>query len=593
MLTFSSTPPTETTINGGTVDANITNASIAINGDVGITSGTVDANITNAAVPVSGTVTADISGPVTIQTATGTPIDATVSGPVDANITNANIEVTTSSTSPPQFTVANASLTVAGSVDANITNAAVAVQNTSGGSLNVAGTVNASITNANIEVTTSSTSPPQFTVANASIPVSGTVSIGGTPTVNISAGQVVQVENTSSGSLTVAGTVDIGNTPSVSISGTPTVNIAANQVVEVQNPSGTTLAVSGSVDISNTPAVSISGTPNVAISSGTVDANITNAAVPVSGSVDATIQNASLTVAGSVDIGTIAAGQVIEVINSPGAYVSTQSVASSVSNNFAPAAGTQETIVYDIPSTPNMHGALVSGTIQIPTGAAESATVTITGATSGIIYYQYTLNVLPVNNPSMPEQVIALSSSDSQLNVAFGSGGTTAVTATVNINFYSQAIPPDPYLLSVITQGLFDTNQLNTASPINENPYLWDIKNSVYSSHEGISIADALAPADTSYYNIVNVSAGQTVGLVTFPSAIIMRSVFVSWVTTGNTGRVEINLGNWVSDIYAANQQEPQEFIRGGGVYVPSGVTMSIYSDNADQFVISASYTVL
>lgn len=339
----------------------------------------------------------------------------------------------------------------------------------------------------------------------------------------------------------------------------------------------------GTVDANITNAsIAING--DVGITSGTVDANITNAAVPVSGSVDATIQNASLTVAGSVDIGTIAAGQVIEVINSPGAYVSTQSVASSVSNSFAPAAGTQETIVYDIPSSPNMHAALVSGTIQIPTGAAESAMVTITGATSGIVYYQYTLNVLPVNNPSMPEQVIALSSSDAQLNVTFGSGGTTAVTATVNINFYSQAIPPDPYLLSVITQGLFDTNQINTASPINENPYLWGIRNSVYSSHKGISIADSLAPADT-YANPQITTSGFTDVYTAPASGVILRQFTLSELTP-NSGEYLLSLsgsgGPWVSSVqYVSSTNLPFQFpIPAAGIYIQGGGTLTFYTSS-------------
>ena len=129
-------------ITGGTVDATITNASIPV-------SGAVDATITNASIPVTGTLDANITN-----------------ASIDANITNATLEVTTSSTSPPSFNVANASIPVTGSLDANITNASIPVTGTVNANITNA-TIDANITNASVEITTSSSSPPNFNVANA------------------------------------------------------------------------------------------------------------------------------------------------------------------------------------------------------------------------------------------------------------------------------------------------------------------------------------------------------------------------------------------------------------------------------------------
>ena len=106
-----------TSIAGGTVDAKITG-------------GTVDATITNASIPVTGSLDANI-----------TNASIPVTGSLDANITNASIPIT-------------------GTVNANITNA----------------TIDANITNASVEITTSSSSPPNFNVANA---ITANISGGG------------------------------------------------------------------------------------------------------------------------------------------------------------------------------------------------------------------------------------------------------------------------------------------------------------------------------------------------------------------------------------------------------------------------------
>jgi hypothetical protein len=112
-----------------------------------------------------------------------------------------------------------------------------------------------------------------FEVSNfpSTQPISGSVSITGTPAVTVSSGSITA---------SCSGSVSVSNFPStqpisgsVSITGTPTVNATCSGTVAVSSlPS-----VSGSVSVSNFPStqpisgsVSITGTPSVTISSGSV-----------------------------------------------------------------------------------------------------------------------------------------------------------------------------------------------------------------------------------------------------------------------------------------------------------------------------------
>ena len=150
-------------------------------------------------------------------------------------------------------------------------------------------------------------------ITNASLDVTGTVSIGNTPavTVDTSGGPVsISGDVTVSGSvnatitnasIAVTGTVDVGTLTSI------TDPISVSGTVNVQGVSGgTAIGIAGTVDIGNTPSVTIdtSGGP-VSISgdvtvSGSVNATITNASIAVTGTVSADITNSSLTVTGSV-----------------------------------------------------------------------------------------------------------------------------------------------------------------------------------------------------------------------------------------------------------------------------------------------------
>lgn len=93
------------------------------------------------------------------------------------------------------------------------------------------------------------------------INITGTVDIAGTPAVTIDTTSA-PVE------VSVQGTVSIGGTPAVTISGTPTVAISAGQVVQVTNPTGTVLAVNGSVNVSSGTVDINSGQVNVSALAG-------------------------------------------------------------------------------------------------------------------------------------------------------------------------------------------------------------------------------------------------------------------------------------------------------------------------------------
>lgn len=95
-----------------------------------------------------------------------------------------------------------------------------------------------------------------------SVPISGSVSITGTPAVTVSSGSV---------NATCSGSVSISGTPSVSVSNTPSVTISSGTV---------NATCSGTVAVSNFPAtqpisgsVSISGTPSVTADVSTLNGN--------------------------------------------------------------------------------------------------------------------------------------------------------------------------------------------------------------------------------------------------------------------------------------------------------------------------------
>jgi len=390
----------------GTADVNVTNASIPV-------AGSVDANITNASIAVTGS--------VDVATASGATVDvsgssvAISSGSVDANITNASLSVTGTVDigNTASVTVASGTVDIGNTPTVDIAaGQVVQVENTSGGSITVAGSVDISNT-------------PAVTVSSGTVDIGNTpaVTISGTPTIDIAAGQVVQVENTSGGSITVAGTIDANITnATLDISGT--VDLAAGQVVQVENTSGGSITVAGSVDIGNTPSVSIGNAPSVdptfstalttALSTGgaVTSIDVTATTTPVltgqsltlaSGSniqtltvaqpapagattitVDSFIPNfaypigtavlGALNIAVTNDI-SIAAGQVVEVQNTSGGSLT---VAGTVNIGNSPAVTISGTPTVSISGTPTV--TVGSGSVEI----SNTPSVTLSGSANQV-----------------------------------------------------------------------------------------------------------------------------------------------------------------------------------------------------------------
>jgi hypothetical protein len=262
----------EVTVNGtmsatitGTVDVSVQNANIPVTGTVNVgtisgavtlaTGQSIDVGTISGPVSLAAGTAVDITGPVTVQTASGTPIDATVSGSVDIS---------------------------SGSVTATISGP-VTVQTAAGTPIDV-GTISGDVTLATGQsVDIGTVTGPVSLAAGTSVDISGT------PTVNIAAGQVVDVQNASGGSLTVAGTIAIsggtldvnnvaGGTVDISAMGTGTQLLATNAYT-VQSATVTPPAGTGTLIVTNVVVEYEPGTP-ILVSAFKIDAGSPTEAVP-------------------------------------------------------------------------------------------------------------------------------------------------------------------------------------------------------------------------------------------------------------------------------------------------------------------------
>jgi hypothetical protein len=300
---------TNSTINAvvtGEVTANISNSNLnvtiqnsvlEVTGSVAatITNSEINAKITNATLNVSGTVAIDTeNNTVNI----GNTPSVTISGTPSVNVESGSVNIVNT----PTVNIGNTSINVQTAPGSSVTVAGT-VEITNTPSVSISGTPTVAIANnqsinisslpaiqiaANQSVSISGT--PTVTVQSGSVSITGTptVNIAGTPSVNIANTPTVNIGNTTinvqtapGDSVTVAGTVEIANTPSVTISGTPTVAIANNQSINIGSLPAIQIAANQSVSISGTPTVTIAGTP-------TVNANITNA------NINATITNSTV-----------------------------------------------------------------------------------------------------------------------------------------------------------------------------------------------------------------------------------------------------------------------------------------------------------
>lgn len=221
----------------GPVDAHITNATVPVAGNVGIT-GVANVNVNNASIPVSGSVNA------TIQNAT-VPVSGNVgiSGTANVNVSNASIPVSGS----VNATIQNASVPIAGNVGITGT---PTVQFASGQKVDINNTPSVNIGAGNTigisgtpSVAISGT--PSVNIANASVPVSGSVNVG-------SIGGTVAVSgnmNVTNSTLNVAGNVGIN----------PNKNTLVNSGIL---PAGTTTYSTAILDVSKYQSMLITSLRN-------------------------------------------------------------------------------------------------------------------------------------------------------------------------------------------------------------------------------------------------------------------------------------------------------------------------------------------
>ena len=264
--------------------------------------------------------------------------------------------------------------------------------------------------------------------------------------------------------------------------------------------------------------------------------------------------------------------------------VSTQSKASAVSESLTPAAGGgTASATVTIPTSPVMHAALVSGVYSITAASNQSIQIQVVGNNTNTLYYNFDNLTTNVTNQAIPEAVIAISAADTALVVSHVSGGGTQ-SSTINLNFYSQAIPPDPYLAALVTQGLFGTTAETVINPLVSPPLLQSVYNNQVSTNSGIKIADALAPADT-YANPQLTTSGFTDVYTAPASGVILRQFTLSELTP-NSGEYLLSLGGssgpWVSSVqYVSSTNLPFQFpIPAAGIYIQGGGTLTFYTSS-------------
>lgn len=307
---------------------------------------------------------------------------------------------------------------------------------------------------------------------------------------------------------------------------------------------------------------------------------------------DINVAGAVTVSSGSVDIGSIAAGQIIEVINSPNTQINTQSIANAYSTALtAPSGGGNVSATLNIPTSPPMHGALISGTYTITGAAAAPIQVTVTGNNTNEVYYSFINSTTGVTNEALPPKLIPISAADTALVIALDSGGNDE-SCTVNTNFYSNAIPPDPAMFNALIQGLFGNSAgQNVINPYVAQPLLQQIYNNQISTQKGVKVADALAPADSYATGIASLGAAGNTNIWTAPNNGILRSFYVQGETS-------------ISDILSAGVGGPgfkasynlgtngMEFIGSPtGLYLTSGSILTLYSSNAVNVVWGVEFT--
>ena len=265
--------------------------------------------------------------------------------------------------------------------------------------------------------------------------------------------------------------------------------------------------------------------------------------------------------------------------------VYTQSIANAFSVPLvAPAGGGNVSSSLSIPTSPPMHGALVSGVYTITGAAAASIQITVTGNNTNNVYYTFINSITGVTNEALPDKLIPISAADTALIVALDSGGNDE-SCTVNINFYSQSIPPDPAVFNALIQGLFGNSAgQNVINPYVAMPLLQQIYNNQISSQLGVKIADALAPSD-GFVNVQVTASGFTTIFTAPASGCILRACVGSeTLPTVETEFLITSTGSggpWISQLqWQPNTPLTMPF-PSTGAYVAGGSTVQFFSSNS------------
>lgn len=211
----------------------------------------------------------------------------------------------------------------------------------------------------------------------------------------------------------------------------PPVQLGIMLAFGTSNFGGVSQAV-GSVNIGS--EVNITGNVTVDSITGTVDANITNASIPVTGDVQANVTNATLTVDGTVSL---TAGQVVEVTNQAGGSLTVAGTVDATVQNATIESGTVDISTMPIGSllTTLAPGAN-SYTIDAAT-IAKSNTLVLTGTptdlshltsvtTSTAPFYALPFGGIILPGSNVPCVVMVALPTDVGVTIAFGNTPATA-----------------------------------------------------------------------------------------------------------------------------------------------------------------------
>ena len=345
------------------------------------------------------------------------------------------------------------------------------------------------------------------------------------------------------------------------------------------------------------PQVIVSG-GSVQIASGTVNANIT-------GNVNAVITNASIPVNGTVDIGTIQAGQVIEVINSPNTNINTQSLGINVRNTYIvtpPTGNSTQTAIITIPTSSHFHAFAFSGIYNgssSGTLSPSSMVITLIGVQSGIQYYSYSYTYQPWDlvNFNIPQKVSALSSLDSELEISIYytlNGTPSSQSLEYNFDFYSESIPPDPKVTSDLDSANATLSSILTNIQNTNNLLIGLYENSgnlFYENSYSVPFYILNALPNAGGQTVQNWPAGISTFLGPSSSHLLIHAVTLS--IASNAAEIGVLFPNgyfpiasrWNPDYNIFYVPIPKP------IYIPPGNTVEIYTEITTSIRISYLYT--